>query len=227
MASGIPRQRSRGTRLPVSDRRRGIVYGFWVVHPLTGQRVLGYVGQTRQALRAREAQHRAEQPWADTIVGPAVVIAEGAWTNGELDAHEVRQIQALRPLYNIDHNRTNPNRILPWDAVAQRQAREPGWQPPTKNTVRIPRQRGPIPSSRVRHRSALARWWARHRRQVIKHGVLWLAMYIAASWLASHVLSERHTVIAGAVVATVLYAAITKRWWRRATSPTRTRGRRR
>lgn len=134
-------------------RRRGVVYGYDTLRPETGYTTVevGYVGRTRQALRARDGQHREVQPWADIIVGGPYVIAEGWWTDEELAATEVAHIARLRPRYNIEDNRGNPARIPPWGAVAQRQARDaargaPAWVPP--------RRQGwlPVPSTASRWR---------------------------------------------------------------------------
>jgi hypothetical protein len=119
-----------GRRAVNLARRWGTVYGMAATHPLTGVVVAAaYVGKTVQRLADREDQHRVVQPWADTIVGHAYVIDQGWWTSAELAAREVFHIRRLRPLYNIEHNMGNRDRVKPWDAVAQRQQREPGWVP--------------------------------------------------------------------------------------------------
>jgi hypothetical protein len=131
--------------------RRGIVYGYHVYHPETGQVVIGYVGQTRWP-DLRDEQHREKQPWADTIVGDIFVIDEGDWDEGELDARELAYINAYQPLYNIVGNRRNPHRIKPWVAKRQRHARDraagrPLWQPP--HPVNVSRRRPLRPSRRT------------------------------------------------------------------------------
>lgn len=59
------------TSRPASGRpaaRRGIVYGILTVAvgdnglPIPGRIVLGYIGQSRQQVEAREGQHRVDQP---------------------------------------------------------------------------------------------------------------------------------------------------------------------
>lgn len=125
------------TRRRAGARRRGIVYGYRTLRPEDNYQSveLGYVGQTRQVLRARDGQHREVQPFSDIIVGDPFVLAEGLWTDGELDAAERAAIVQLRPRYNIEHNRANPGRIPPWIARRQRAARDaargvPAWSPP-------------------------------------------------------------------------------------------------
>jgi hypothetical protein len=136
-------------------KRRGVVYGFKVTHPVTGEVCWGYVGQTRQQIWEREDQHREDKPWSDTIVGDyfqdpitgriyqAVVLAEGEWDDAELDARELSYIRSLLPLYNIVGNMANPCRVKPWDAKKQRHLRDraagrPLWHPTPK---RVPAQR--------------------------------------------------------------------------------------
>ncbi|WP_345509450.1 hypothetical protein [Phytohabitans houttuyneae] len=186
--------------------RVGVVYGIYVLHPVTGNIVLGYVGKTRQSLRVREGQHRDEQPWADTIVGSAFVIAKGVWTEAQLDACEQHHIRSLRPLYNIDHNGGNPNRIPPWEAVAQRQAREPGWTPHQPPAVPYPRY------------APYAGWTWRQWRRVLLAG-LWLLLAGGLWWTAADVWhgwdGPRNAAVGASVPYGVAGAARLRRWWRR------------
>lgn len=136
--SSLSRGYHHGRDRSITGKRHGIVYGIVVRH--RGQIYLGYVGQTRQKLEAREQQHREWQPWGDIIVGRAFVLAQGFWTDRELDTHEEFFIRhgvliegnacATRPLYNIIHNTDNVARVLPWVVLAERHKREPGWSPP-------------------------------------------------------------------------------------------------
>lgn len=137
---------------------------------------LGYVGQTRQRLRSRDGQHREVQPFSDIIVGDPFVVAEGVWTDAELDAVEESVIRGgaavdgrqQRPRYNIEHNRGNPDRITPWVARRQRAARDeargvPAWVPPA---AAVPASRG---------------WWPCRVWQLWV--LAWLAGWPGWSWL--------------------------------------------
>ena len=108
------------------------LYRFWVRHPDTGEKVLGYLGETARHPLTRLLEHVNSQPWADTIIGwdmdeypyphkPAVLEAER------------RAIHAELPLYNHEHNLANPHRI-PMDVARQqaaaRQAARLGAPPP-------------------------------------------------------------------------------------------------
>lgn len=118
------------------ERPRGIVYGIRTLHPDTLASIeLGYLGKTWQRLRAREMQHRDEQPWEDVIVGSAYVISQGFSSDAELLEAERWAIRMLKPRYNVAENRANPDRISPEAAVVQRQSRDrargvPLWLPP-------------------------------------------------------------------------------------------------
>jgi hypothetical protein len=182
-------------------RRRGIVYGINVVHPSTGRVMLGYVGQTRQTLEARETQHREVQPWADTIVGRAYVIEVGWWTDVELDAREVWHIHRWLPLYNIEHNMANPWRIPPWTAVEQRQAREPGWRP-------------------VRHQTFVAmRAGRRVPWRVYGIATMWLVLTAVLWWAADWT----DLPFAAGTAAVAMVSVRVWRWWRRSQRPQRRR----
>lgn len=144
-------------RVRTGVRRRGIIYGFKVIHPERLDTIVwGYVGQTRQRVSEREVQHRDVQPWADTIVGEwqldpvtgvryqAVVLETGDWDDVEIDDWEQVWIDRLQPLYNIVGNRHNPRRVKPWVAKRQRHTRDraagrPLWQPP--HPVQVSRRR--------------------------------------------------------------------------------------
>jgi hypothetical protein len=207
------RSRTRpGTRKPANGRRTGIVYGIRVIHPLTGQIVLGYVGQTRQRLRAREGQHRDDQPWSDTIVGEAFVIAQGMWNKAELDWYEQVCIQRMLPLYNIDHNRANPYRIKPWDAIAQRQAREPGWTPNRRPATPYPRF------------APYIGWgWKQWRRVVLV--AIWLTLACLLWWAGADVWRGWDGPLYGGIGSTVVVVASLLAW--RLQRPKRRRRRRR
>lgn len=177
-------------------RRCGAVYGIPTLAvdaagmPLPGVVIVGYIGKTRQTVKQREEQHRDCQPFGDLIVGGSWVIEEGTWTEAELDAREQHYIRhgavlvpgqaPRRPAYNIDFNRDNRARIAPWTALQQRQAREPGWEPPSRNSP--PRLR---PTSVGPRRPAL--WgrvrWTRRRVLAVARVCVWVALF-AGFWFA-------------------------------------------
>ncbi|MEU7170285.1 hypothetical protein ABZ949_02190 [Micromonospora tulbaghiae] len=144
----------------VADSRACALYRFWVRHPLTGKVVLGYVGETARMPFVRLMEHVLQQPWSDTIVrwevDPRVYAGKAAVLAAEKSA-----IEAGRPLYNVEWNMGNPLRIKPWEAVAQRQAREPGWVAPPKRQVRVPRQRSASSAPAVREAPAPLVVWLR------------------------------------------------------------------
>lgn len=145
-------------------RRRGIVYGLRTLRPEDGYTSVevGYAGQTRQRLRSREVQHREDQPFSDVIVGDAFVIAEGWWTDAELDAAELAAIRQTRPRYNIAGNEGNPDRVKPWVARDQRRERDeaagrPVWQP--RIAVPVGRSWWPCPIWQLWVLAWLPLWW--------------------------------------------------------------------
>lgn len=180
MTTTLPRPPLRSTK----TKRRGIVYGFYVTHPITGEVCWGYVGQTRQQIWEREDQHREDKPWADTIVGDsyvdaitgrvyqAVELARGEWDDAELDDCELHYIRMLRPLYNIVGNRANPCRVKPWDAKKQRHQRDriagrPLWRPqPHRVPLRRPDSVGYVP-----------------RRHPAPFRINWVAVLLAQVWI--------------------------------------------
>lgn len=105
-----------------TDRRECALYRFWVRHPVTGKVVLGYIGETGRLPFVRLMEHVLAQPWADTIVRWEVDPTT-YWGKPAVEAAEKTAIEQERPLYNVEHNMGNPDRIKPWEAVAQRQAR--------------------------------------------------------------------------------------------------------
>jgi hypothetical protein len=236
-----------GPRIHPDVRRRGAVYGIPTFavdaagRPLAGLVVVGYVGQTRQTVKQREEQHRGHQPFGDLIVGGSWVIEEGHWTDAELDARELHYIRRgavlvpdqppQRPVYNIVGNMDNPNRVKPWDAVAHRQVRQPGWTPEAK----VPRQRIPVDYGAASgSRSALSRWWIRRRWPVVGFVALWLALCAGCCWLAAPVLDTDSTALAGIGGASAPFVLVrleiwrrrVRAWWRRTTRPKRRRRRR-
>lgn len=117
--------------------RHGIIYAYSVLDldNSTDVRVVrdlwGYVGQTRQELQARHAQHMGmssryktvAQPWSDLY--PEVrVIWEGRCPDFMLDLIEMFYIKRRKPLYNYIHNTHNPRRITKYEAQFQRKQRD-------------------------------------------------------------------------------------------------------
>jgi hypothetical protein len=155
------------------------LYRFYVSHPVTGERVLGYIGETWQMPFDRLMQHVRDQPWADTMLGweldPVVY-----W--GKAAVQEAERLATLRecPLYPYENNLSNPNRIEIWRAKEQRWARDDAagkrrWVPPTKEPRRAPTQQ-PAP---IRSKSITV-WWTPNR---IKEG-LWSASWIGTGAIA-------------------------------------------
>lgn len=132
-----------------ADTRECHLYRFYVRHPLTGQRVLGYIGETVRQPFTRLMEHIELQPWADTILGWEVDTVTYPGKAAVLAA-EAAAIRAERPLYNVRENMDNPIRVKPWDARGQRWARDdaagrPRWVPPKERPgwVDEPRRRMP------------------------------------------------------------------------------------
>lgn len=172
-------------------RRAGIVYVYETRRvdrrgmPADGVEV-GYVGQTRQALEQRDAQHRGRrpnrnghlcpQPWSDLIV--SVRVAErGVWDDARLDGREAHWIGSLRPRWNWELN-DGPHRIGILEARAMRDVRD-------RAAGVVPRQwaplRGafPVVTSRRRDRRMLV--------PVCVGVALWVGLWIALA-VAGHAL---------------------------------------
>lgn len=111
------------TLSPTADLRDCRLYRFWVEHPITGEEVLGYVGETVRRPFARMMEHVDVQPWIDTVTrwerDPRVFAGKGAVLEAEVQA-----IRAEMPLYNVRENLDNPHRIPPPTAIRQRRARD-------------------------------------------------------------------------------------------------------
>lgn len=163
------------TGLDPDLRRPGVVYGFWILDPTSGQVRVDYVGQTFQRLAAREAQHRETQPWSDLIVGPAFIIESGCWTQAELDELEAFHIRRLLPRYNYEFNLDNAERIPIWLAQEQRAERDAarGIVRTPLHPVRVSRPRPARMRPRARRRIPIAVWSA---GWLLAAGVLWAAV---------------------------------------------------
>lgn len=117
--------------------RPAIVYAYSCLDPhksndtITVRNLWAYVGQTRQTLDARHAQHMGYdtryktkgQPWSDLY--PDVRIEwQGRCPDFVLDLIEMYYIKKYKPLYNYMHNTRNPDRIEKYQAVKERQERD-------------------------------------------------------------------------------------------------------
>jgi hypothetical protein len=131
--------KQRNRRRSFQGRRRARLYAYMTFTVdrrgmiLDGSLEVGYIGQTVQTLAARDGQHNGMtgpdgtpmvcQPWYDVVGGGILLIAEGFWTQAELDEREVYWIHRLKPRYNIEHNLQNKNRITKAQARRHREAR--------------------------------------------------------------------------------------------------------
>jgi hypothetical protein len=165
-----------------STKRPGIVYAVDLIDHVTGEiRRADYVGQTRQLLRSRAGQHRDDQPWSDLIVGDFYPVAQGTWTNAQLDAAEADMIDQLRPRMNYLLNEDNPERVPKWTQREQRWERDdaagrPRWiHPDDRVDVPVPvvDRRGVVaPRWRLRWAWVAATWSA-------STAAIWLCLTLA------------------------------------------------
>lgn len=159
-------------RTRTDARYRGVIYGIDILDHETRQVVPDdYVGKTRQRGRARENQHRDDQPWSDLIVGSSHVLWEGICTEAELDEMERRFIQDVdrRPRMNWKLNENNPQQIPKWVQVDQRHARDdaagrPRWVPleqrDASSLLAQPMTVRSVPAMSVRRVSGTRSWSA-------------------------------------------------------------------
>lgn len=153
------------------------LYRFYVTHPVSGEVVLGYVGETGRQPFERLLEHLATQPWFDTVVrweiDPKVY-----WGKDAVLAAESAAIRAERPLYNVKVNKRNRERIPPPLAIRQRRARdaakgEARWVHPDDRGGAV---RASSPRSPARRR------WSSRRKHLTGLGVAWLVATVAA-WI--------------------------------------------
>lgn len=117
--------------------RPAIVYAYSVIDPERSTltrlvRILwAYVGQTRQPLAVRHAQHMGfdtryqnhAQPWSDLY--PEVrIVWQGKCPDFALDLIEKYYIKRHKAVYNYMHNTKNPHRIPKYEAIEQRKRRD-------------------------------------------------------------------------------------------------------
>ncbi|MDT5030976.1 MAG: hypothetical protein QOC94_1147 [Actinoplanes sp.] len=89
------------------------LYRFWVRYPLTGERVLGHVGETVRLPFERLLEHIYSQPWADTILAWEVDDVGYPGKEAVLEAERLAVEREL-PLYNYEPNLSNPHRVEIW-----------------------------------------------------------------------------------------------------------------
>lgn len=117
--------------------RPAIVYAYSALNvakstdAITVRDLWAYIGQTRQELASRHAQHMGNssryktvaQPWSDLY--PEVrVVWQGRCPDFVLDLIEMWYIKRKKPLYNYIHNTHNPHRITKYEAKFQRSERD-------------------------------------------------------------------------------------------------------
>jgi hypothetical protein len=112
--------------------RPAIVYAYSTLEPDYHEREpWAYVGQTRQELASRHAQHMGydrryqtqAQPWSD-LYPDIRIVWQGRVPDFLLDFIEMMYIKRYRPLYNYIHNTKNPRRITKVEAVKARKTRD-------------------------------------------------------------------------------------------------------
>jgi hypothetical protein len=214
--------------LDVRDCR---LYRFWVEHPVTGEEVLGYVGETVRQPFARLMEHVDSQPWMDTVTrwerDPVVYPGKLAVLEAEAAA-----IRIERPLYNVKGNLDNPERVPPPLAIRQRRARDaehgkPRWVHPDDRGLSVS-----TPVRPVRLVSVPRRWTAVRVKACLWSGV-WVMTAVAISGaLRQHGLFDNwlDRTLFGLAVAPVLLvwslagAPITARQWHKVKARIRRRG---
>jgi hypothetical protein len=133
-----------GTWLRKWEKRPGWTYYAVVHHPHKCNHprgicveAMGYAGQTRRKPEARWQEHQygggqygqTAKTWSDTIIRWEIARHGKRISGFKLDRWErkliIRGVKGLgRPLYNIDWNRLNSDRIKPWEAQQQRIQRD-------------------------------------------------------------------------------------------------------
>jgi hypothetical protein len=162
-----------------TDLRDCRLYRFWVEHPVTGEEVLGYIGETVRRPFDRMMEHVDVQPWIDTVTrwerDPRVFAGKGAVLEAEAQA-----IRAEKPLYNVRGNERNKDRIIPPDAIRQRRARDaarnkPRWVHPDDRTSEGVRQSTTIVPER---RPSTTRKWSPVQVKAALWSSAWLLLTI-------------------------------------------------
>lgn len=211
------------------------LYRIYVLDPRTNYKTitLGYIGETGRMPFTRFIEHLYEQPFGDTIVGHPEVDPRRFDGKDAVVAAEKAAVEAERPLYNIEFNMGNADRIRPWEAQEQRRRREaakgnPNWVPGQKGTQTVL----PLP---VVQPTRLGRWWTRRRWWVVGLAVVWLVLFAGGIGLARKVLEGVDVVYGGVGLASAPFVLVqgeiwrrrVRRWWRNLGRPNRRSHRRR
>jgi hypothetical protein len=170
-----------------TEPRECRLYRIRGLDPRTNYRTITliYVGESAREPFVRFIEHLYEQPFGDTIVGHPEVDPRPFASKNDVWAAERAAIEAERPLYNIEYNLANPDRIPPWTAREQRWARDdaagrPRWQPGERTHAAT----APFASRRalvsVRH---LRQRWTRRRIRSTLRTVRWVAAVLV--WLVA------------------------------------------
>jgi hypothetical protein len=185
---------------PRYEVRECRLYRFWVVHPVTGEVVLGYVGETGRQPFERLLEHLGTQPWFDTVVrwevDPQVYMGKAAVLQAEAAA-----ILAERPLYNVVGNEPNKKRIIPPDAIRQRRERDA--RAGAQRWVHPDDRSGVEPRRTVRKPSAAERV-SRKRTVLVWFGAWAQLAAISAGYLAQTGLTSSALLAASAGIATAM-----------------------
>lgn len=205
------------------------LYRIYVLDPRTNYKTitLGYIGETARMPFTRFIEHLYEQPFGDTIVGHPEVDPRSFAGKDAVLAAEKAAVEAEKPLFNIEFNMGNSDRIRPWEAQEQRRRREaakgnPRWVP-GKNSQRA----AAVPASTSR----LGRWWARRRWRVIGLAAVWLGLFVGGVGVARRALEGVDAVYGGAGLASAPFVIVqvevwrrgVRRWWRNLGRPKRRR----
>jgi hypothetical protein len=163
-----------------TDLRDCRLYRFWVRHPRTGRRVLGYIGETVRLPFERLMEHVEDQPWADTVVAWEVDDRVFAGKDAVLAA-EAAAIRAERPLYNFEENQQNRLRVPIPRAVEQRHARDdaagrPRWIPPKqrKPDVAVSRPESAVTGASVSTYRLDPRRWRPWQQKLVLWSLAWI-----------------------------------------------------
>ncbi|MBN1174547.1 MAG: hypothetical protein JXA67_20430 [Micromonosporaceae bacterium] len=101
-------------------KRRRWVYGYRCIDMRQARQEVrwGYVGKTSSKPTYRDAQHRNDKDWSWAIRGSMVLLYDGYCGRISLWFREIYWIWKLNPMFNVDWNKMNPDRITPWQARA-------------------------------------------------------------------------------------------------------------
>lgn len=114
-------------------RRHRAVYAYDVADYRTPTRELAkraYIGKSSSNLIFRDTQHRHGKLWAPAICGPIYPLWEGDCGRISLWFREVYYIRRYKPLFNVQWNKDNPNRIPPWEVRRLYERRDVAYRGP-------------------------------------------------------------------------------------------------